>query len=56
MYKAPLGLGDGPFTIDAAYQNAALALGKQQIALAGTRLAHMIEDCFAREAEAPKHR
>jgi len=56
VYKAPLGLGDGPFTIDAAYQNAALALGKQQIALAGTRLAHMIEDCFAREAEAPKHR
>jgi hypothetical protein len=52
IYVAPIGAGDGPFTIDRRYQSAALALGKQRIALAGARLANLLDDCFAREAGA----
>jgi hypothetical protein len=47
VYQPPIGMGDGPFTVDTGYQNAALSLGKQQIALGGARLAHMIEDWVA---------
>jgi hypothetical protein len=56
VYQPPVGLGDGPFTIDSVYENAALSLGKQQIALAGVRLARVIEDCFAKEAAAKKQK
>jgi len=46
VYVAPIGVGDGPFAIDAAYQKAALALGKQQISLAGARLANLLNGCL----------
>jgi hypothetical protein len=53
-YQAPIGVGDGPFTITATYQTAAVALGRQQVALAGLRLARLLDDCFAKEAAAKK--
>jgi len=52
VYIGPIGVGDGPFTIDAKYQDDATALAKQRIALAGARLASMLEDAFAKEAKA----
>jgi len=48
VYVAPVGLGDGPFTLDAAYQKAALALGRQQLSLAGARLANLLNSCLSR--------
>ena len=43
-----MGLGDGPFTLDATYQKAALALGRQQLSLAGARLANLLNSCLSR--------
>ena len=42
VYKTPIGVGAGPFTITRAYRTAALALAKKQIALAGARLATVL--------------
>jgi hypothetical protein len=56
VYIAPIGVGDGPFTIDDSYQSSVLALGKRRIALAGARLAALLNDCFAREAAAAARR
>jgi hypothetical protein len=50
VYVAPIGIGRGPFTVDDAYQKAALTLGKQRISLAGARLANLLNDCFAKES------
>jgi len=46
VYVAPIGVGDGPFTVDDAYQKAAFALGKQRISLAGARLANLLNACL----------
>jgi len=48
IYVSPVGAGAGPFTLDEAYQKAALALAKKQIALAGARLANLLNACLAR--------
>ncbi|HVZ74006.1 MAG TPA: S1/P1 nuclease [Polyangia bacterium] len=48
VYVAPIGLGDGPFAIDAAYQAAAEKLGRARIALAGARLANLINDALGK--------
>ena len=53
IYVAPIGVGAGPFPIDAAYQSAAAALARERISLAGARLANLLNDCFKREAAAP---
>jgi hypothetical protein len=42
VYQPPVAAGDGPFTLTSAYKNAAKSLAKQRIALAGARLAHLI--------------
>jgi hypothetical protein len=42
VYVAPVGLGAGPFTITNEYQKAAKALAKKQVALAGARLANLL--------------
>jgi hypothetical protein len=42
VYVAPIGAGAGPFTITAAYTDAARILAKQRVALAGARLAHLL--------------
>jgi hypothetical protein len=52
VYAAPIGVGHGPFAADKAYQDAAYALGRQRIALAGARLAALLNDAVAAEARA----
>jgi hypothetical protein len=42
VYKEPIGVGEGPFTIDATYTRAAEALARKRVALAGARLAHLL--------------
>ena len=43
VYKnPPVGLGAGPFTLTAAYKTAASRLSKQRVALAGARLANIL--------------
>ncbi|HEY2735349.1 MAG TPA: S1/P1 nuclease, partial [Polyangiales bacterium] len=50
VYAPPIGVGDGPFTLDETYQKAALSLGRQRISLAGTRLANLLNESFAKES------
>ena len=56
VYVSPIGVGDGPFTIDASYERAALALARHRIALAGLRLAQLLDDVLVKEAAAKKQR
>jgi len=42
VYVAPIGPGDGPFTISTAYTDAAKKLGSERIAIAGARLASVL--------------
>jgi hypothetical protein len=42
VYVGPIGAGAGPFTITAAYQNSARALAEKRVALAGGRLANVL--------------
>lgn len=42
VYIAPIDLGDGPFTLTAAYRANAKAVAAKQIALAGARLANLL--------------
>jgi hypothetical protein len=48
VYVPPIGVGDGPFAVTPAYQAAASALGKQRMALAGARLANLLNDALGR--------
>jgi|EndMetStandDraft_8_1072994.scaffolds.fasta_scaffold68796_2 hypothetical protein len=41
-YKSPIGVGDGPFTLSSAYQARALRIAKARVALAGARLARLL--------------
>jgi hypothetical protein len=50
VYAKPIGVGHGPFAIDPAYQKNARALAKKRIALAGARLANLLNQAFAAEA------
>lgn len=43
VYVTPVGPTDGPYTLDDSYKTAALATSQQQIALAGARLANLLE-------------
>jgi hypothetical protein len=42
VYTAPIGSGDGPFTVTAAYRVKAKQVARQRIALAGVRLANLL--------------
>ena len=42
VYKPPVGAGRGPFTITAAYRASAKSVARRQIALAGARLANIL--------------
>jgi len=42
VYVPPIGPGDGPFTVTPAYQAAARNLAKERVALAGARLANIL--------------
>jgi len=44
VYAAPVGVGEGPYTLDTAYKTAARELVEQRIALAGIRLAHLLNE------------
>jgi hypothetical protein len=48
VYVSPIGVGAGPFPITPAYQAAASQLGKRRIALAGVRLAHLLNDALGK--------
>lgn len=45
-YTAPVDSGAGPFTLTDAYKTAAKEVAQQQIALAGIRLAHLLNDAL----------
>jgi len=42
VYVQPIGVGAGPFALTNGYRSAALRLAKQRVALAGTRLANLL--------------
>jgi hypothetical protein len=42
VYAAPISAGDGPYTLTSAYKKAAGKLAKQRVALAGARLANLL--------------
>jgi hypothetical protein len=44
VYASPVGPGDGPFTLTTAYKKAAGKLAKQRVALAGARLANLLNN------------
>jgi hypothetical protein len=44
VYTAPVGSGDGPFTLTTAYKKKAGKLAKQRVALAGARLAALLNN------------
>lgn len=42
VYTAPIGAGDGPFTLTTAYKTSAKKLAQERVALAGVRLANVL--------------
>jgi hypothetical protein len=44
VYKPPIGAAPGPFTLTTAYKTSALKLAQKQIALAGARLAKILNE------------
>ncbi len=44
VYVSPIAAGDGPFTITNGYKKASLKLAKERIALAGARLANLLNN------------
>jgi hypothetical protein len=46
VYVAPIGSGNGPFALTNAYQTKAKAIAQDRVALAGARLARVIEESF----------
>jgi hypothetical protein len=48
VYVTPIGVGVGPFTVTPAYQAAISDLGKKRIALAGARLARLLNDALGK--------
>jgi hypothetical protein len=46
VYIAPIGVGPGPFTLTASYKKAARQLARERIALAGARLAHVLNEAL----------
>ena len=46
VYKSPVGVGLGPFTLTAEYKANAVELAKQRVALAGVRLANLLNAAF----------
>ena len=46
VYVAPIGTGSGPFALTSTYQTKARAIAQDRVALAGARLARVIEESF----------
>jgi hypothetical protein len=47
VYAAPIGPGSGPYALTAAYRNRARTIARERIALAGRRLAVLLNDALA---------
>ena len=45
-YSAPIGLDEGPYNLNDAYKAAARELAERRIALAGARLAHLLNEAL----------
>lgn len=45
-YASPIGLDEGPYNLDATYRAAAREVAERQIALAGIRLAHLLNEAL----------
>jgi hypothetical protein len=48
VYGPPVGIGEGPYTLDEMYMTTARDLAERRIALAGLRLANVLNDIFDR--------
>jgi hypothetical protein len=48
VYGPPIGVGHGPFVVTPAYQAATYKLGQTRIALAGARLARLLNDALGK--------
>jgi hypothetical protein len=46
VYAAPVGVGAGPFTLNPAYKAAAKKVAAERVALAGARLANLIDEAL----------
>ncbi len=48
VYVPPIGVGDGPFAITPEYQKAAIDLARRRVALAGARLARILNETLGK--------
>ena len=56
VYAAPVGVGAGPFTLDQRYKTAAKKVAEERVALAGARLANLLNaDLVLADAAAHGH-
>jgi hypothetical protein len=46
VYEPPIGIGQGPFTVDSRYRRDAHRIARQRAALAGARLAHLLNEAL----------
>jgi hypothetical protein len=46
VYIEPIGIGAGPFTVDAEYRRQARAVAAERVALAGARLANLLNSAL----------
>ena len=46
VYVAPIGVGAGPFAVDAEYRKQALTVAAERVALEGARLANLLNDAL----------
>jgi hypothetical protein len=46
VYGSPVGVGEGPFTLDASYKTRAREVSEKRVALAGLRLANLLNEVF----------
>ncbi|HEY0412927.1 MAG TPA: S1/P1 nuclease [Allosphingosinicella sp.] len=53
VYVAPIGPGKGPYTVTAPYKASATAIARQRVALAGARLARLINGAKIKVAATP---
>ena len=51
VYIPPIGDGSGPFFIDRPYQSIAHRVALERLALAGARLAHVLNEAFAKSVD-----
>lgn len=50
IYVPPIGIGDGPFSVTPQYQKAAAELAQKRVALAGARLANLLNEALGKSS------